>query len=65
MYREVSFYVKPDLHFEAYRKLGEGVKSHSPISLCLHLVLASVFLFRDLLIADVLTFTLTVVMLVQ
>ncbi len=22
MYREVSFYVKPDLHFEAYRKLG-------------------------------------------
>ena len=23
MYREVSFYVKPDLHFEAYRKLGQ------------------------------------------
>jgi len=21
MYREVSFYVKPDLHFEVYRKL--------------------------------------------
>ena len=54
--------LKDVLHIQL---LGEGVKSHSPISLCLHLVLASVFLFRDLLIADVLTFTLTVVMLVQ
>ena len=23
MYREVSFYVKPDLHFEVYRKLSQ------------------------------------------